>query len=119
MPQITLKKAQVQQLVAFCDEHKQANFFMAKDQGAYVGAAAGIVDGQMKNCIFYFKGCDPQKDQDWYHNARDMFGGDDFGENFPVSHLKDALAQPDLTSVVIKVTPTSVSIQAKMTAKKH
>lgn len=71
MPQITLTKAQVQQLVAFCDEHKQTNFFLAKDQGAYVGAAVSGEDGQIKNCLFYFKGCDPNTDQDWHHNTRD------------------------------------------------
>ena len=107
MPQITLKKEQVQQLVDFCDKQGCKNWFLAKDQGAYVGASAG----EKGNCIFYFKGCDPSKDAEWYDNARNAFGGDDFGQHFDTRMLRDALKIQDMTGFVVKVNPRSISMQ--------
>lgn len=86
MPSITLKRAQVAELVRFCAEHKEDKFFVAKDHGAYVGANTGK-DETFKSIIYYFPKCDPEKDQDWYENASDLFGGDDFGEMLPVDWL--------------------------------
>lgn len=87
MAMITLSSKQVAELKTFCKTHSKDKFFLAKDQGAYVGAAGQDEIGQMENCIFYFKGCDPLKDDDWYENAHDKFGGDDFGEFLPATWL--------------------------------
>lgn len=109
MPQITLSRSQVQSLVAFCDAAGQTEFFIAKDQGAYVGSSTGAEPHQQ--CLFYFKGCDPTKDENFYENARASFGGDDFGEHLPVSHLRAELADSAVAKVRITVRPTSMSIQ--------
>ena len=37
MPQITLNPAQVKELSDFCHKHNLSTFFLAKDEGAYVG----------------------------------------------------------------------------------
>ena len=45
----------------FVTEHSIKQIFIAKDHGAGIGEKA--------NCIFYFKGCDPAKDKDYYDTA--------------------------------------------------
>jgi hypothetical protein len=105
---IELSRAQVQQLADHCEKFELKQWFVAKDQGAYVGASAGAEPE--KACIFYFKGCDPKKDKEWYDTARAKFGGDDFGEMMDVKSLKDALAEKEMTAIEIKVTTRSISI---------
>jgi hypothetical protein len=110
MHSIELSKRQVQQLVDFGIEHKQNQWFIAKDHGAYVGAAYGAEPGQ--NCVFYFKGCDPSKDEDWYDTAHAKFGGDDFGEQMPLADLQRYLEIPNLLCIEIKVKADSICIDA-------
>jgi hypothetical protein len=110
MPQITLSRAQIQSLVSFCEAAKSEKFFIAKDHGAYVGYSTGPTPAQQ--CLFYFKGCDPDKDAEFHDNARRAFGGDDFGEHYPLSHFRQALATPVITKVTIVVTRRSVRFQA-------
>jgi hypothetical protein len=96
MPSITLSKLQIARLAAFCAKHNQEKWFLAKDEGAYVGACSQTAkksDGKPENCIFYFPGCDPVKNADWYDTARHQFGGDDFGEHFDASALADMVKQ--------------------------
>uniref|UniRef100_UPI003F492382 DUF3085 domain-containing protein n=1 Tax=Cupriavidus necator TaxID=106590 RepID=UPI003F492382 len=110
MPQITLSRSQVECLVAFCDAAKSEKFFIAKDHGAYVGYSTGPKPEQ--ECLFYFKGCNPAVDAEFYENARRGFGGDDFGERLSLTGLKETLANADCKSVRITVTPRSIRIDA-------
>lgn len=89
MAQITLSIPQIQKLVEFCIQNNQKQYFIAKDQGAYLGASMGGDN----NCIFYFRGCDPKKDADWYDNAHSKFGGDDFGEHLEFAGLLSMLGR--------------------------
>ncbi len=108
MPQITLSRAQVESLVAFCDAAKSERFFIAKDHGAYVGYSTGSKPEQQ--CLYYFKGCNPAIDADFYENARRSFGGDDFGERLSLTGLKEVLANAECKSVRITVTRRSIRI---------
>lgn len=110
MPQMTLSRAQVQSLVAFCDSAKSDRFFIAKDHGAYLGFSTGPKPEQQ--CLFYFKGCNPAKDVGFWDNAQRAFGGDDFGERYPLSHFRQALSNPECKSVRIVVTRRSVRFEA-------
>ncbi|CAG9186075.1 DUF3085 domain-containing protein [Cupriavidus pampae] len=110
MPQITLSRTQVASLVAFCDAAGSSTFFIAKDEGAYVGYSTGATPD--KQCIFYFKGCNPAKDADFYENTLRMFGGDDFGEHMQLSDLRKALEDPAMKTVRIKLTTTSIRMEA-------
>lgn len=112
MPNITLKRADVQTLLDFCEKHDKKNWFLAKDQGAYVGAAA-TVDGEVENVLFYFKGCDPTKNDDWYDEAHYKFGGDDFGEHFEVDILRQVLKDETMMSLIIAVGKTRISFKTK------
>src|SRR5258708_29253456 len=108
-PSITLSRAQAQTLCDFCAAHNQENYFIAKDQGAYLGAAIGDKPGQ--NCIFYFPDCNPEIDVDhWWDNARILFGGDDFGELLPVAELRKHLDNPRLLSIKYVVSPQEIRI---------
>ena len=84
MPQITLTREQTQQIVDLCEKHGQTKWFFAKDEGAYIGACGGDHDkGTFENVIFYFRGMNPKSEKyagEAWDNARDAFGGDDFGD---------------------------------------
>lgn len=110
MPQITLSRTQVASLVAFCDAAGSNEFFIAKDHGAYVGFSTGSTPD--KQCLFYFKGCNPAKDADFYEKARRSFGDDDFGERLPLVDLRKALEIPATQKVRITVTPRAIQIES-------
>lgn len=93
MPQITLSKAEVKRLIKFCDDKAITHYFIAKDQGAYLGASKGAEPGD--SCIFYFAGCNPEKDADWWENSSYKFGGDDFGEHLDLDWLKKAIERAE------------------------
>lgn len=107
MPVMTLSRAQVEKLHSFCKEHKKDTFFIAKDHGAYVGQSVGATPD--KQCLFYFKGCDPKKDYDFYENAVNGFGGDDFGEFLPISWLEKVVERPDIQKMKINVGARSIT----------
>lgn len=115
MAEITLTRDQATTLVAFCAKHKLEQFFIAKDQGAYVGASVGPAENQ--KVIYYFKGCNPKTDKGWWDNQQRKFGGDDFGEHMPLAGIKDALAHPEVNSVRIRVTATSIRIDGMAPSK--
>lgn len=109
MHSIELTRAQTQQLVDHCVRYNLTQWFIAKDHGAYVGASCGSEPDQ--KCLFYFKGCDPEKDADWYDTAHAKFGGDDFGEHMQLADLTKTLALPRMTTVRIKVTSKSITLE--------
>lgn len=98
MPQITLNSKQVERLSAFLISNQKDTFFVAKDHGAYVGAAS-----DKDSVLFYFAGCDPEKDADFYETSYHKFGGDDFGEFLPAEWITDAAKKPNLEKMVISV----------------
>ena len=114
MAQITLSKKQVKALSAFLRKHNKDKFFLAKDQGAYVGATGGDhEEGNFENLIFYFRGMDPSKetyDGEAYDNARYAFGGDDFGEHMNGEFIHRASVKS--LKVRIKVTPTQLIMES-------
>lgn len=87
---ISLPLNKTRELLEFCQTNNVDQFFFAKDQGAYFGATAGKGD-TFCNSIHYMRGCDPDKNPDFYENAMARFGGDDFGEHFPVKWLELSL----------------------------
>lgn len=112
MAQITLKANEVRQLSDFLKRHNRDTFFVAKDHGAYVGATAGSnADGTFENLVFYFAGCNPEKDEDYYENAMDKFGGDDFGEMLPAQWVHDAAKLEGLTKSVLSVTGSNIGFR--------
>lgn len=107
MPQITLTAKQAQNIIDYCEQRDLEYFFIAKDEGAYLGAANG-----KDNILFFFRGCNPNKDPDYYETARAKFGLGDFGETFDLAILRDALAK-GAKRLVFRVSATSISILSK------
>jgi hypothetical protein len=65
--------------------------FLVHDQGVYVmsnGEPRDIVtvdDMAETTYSAYAEHCNPKVDEDWWDNARDLVGGDDFAEVVPVN----------------------------------
>lgn len=114
MPQITITRKDLEAMSALAKKHGSKKFFMAKDQGAYVGVCGGDHDkGTFENHIVYFKGMDPKKNPyDFYDNARYAFGGDDFGEHFDIDIIHKLVADPLTTKMVVKVGRSSINISS-------
>lgn len=105
---LNLAREQVQQLINFCAKHNQEQWFIAKDHGAYLGYSVGPKPEQQ--CLFYFPGCDPLRNADWYDTTLAQFGGDDFGEHLPVADLVENLLPPEVIGLRFVVAPTEISI---------
>ena len=103
MPQITLPRETVLKML----ETGYDNFYIAKDQGVYVGAGSSTTEDLV---ITYFNGCDPNKDEFWYEEARAKFGGDDFGEQVPMRQLEMVGRADHIASVTIKVNARSIKM---------
>lgn len=113
MPQITLKAKDVRELSEFLKRHNKTEWFLAKDQGAYVGATAGSnADGTFENLIYYFAGCNPDKDEDFYETSRWKFGGDDFGQMLPAEWIHGAAEREGLTKAVLNVSASSITLKS-------
>jgi len=108
MPSITLNRDKVVAMLKLLDK-----FFVAKDHGAYVGVNGGK-DYGFESVIYYFKGCDPVKDEDWYDECHAKFGGDDFGEMLDAKSLVTCLNYPATKGVRINVSKSSITISAVM-----
>lgn len=104
MAQITISRANVLSLLGLCTRAASTTFFLAKDSGAYIGQ-----NFQGSRVLFYFKGCDPTKDADYYDNSRRMFGGDDFGIMLPVQWLQKVADSAQVAKMQINVTSRKVS----------
>lgn len=64
---------------------EEPNVVLVHDKGVYLmsnGQPRDLVDEESAFCA-YAKRCDPTKDTDWWEAARELVGGDDFGEYFP------------------------------------
>lgn len=106
---LKLNRAQLDKLARFLRAHPAAPLFLAKDQGAYFGSSVPPF-GPDDKAIFYFPGCDPDKDDDWYDTARAQFGGDDFGENFDHADVLSLADNPACVGMVVTVTKTHIRI---------
>lgn len=104
MPIITITKKETQQFSEFLSSRGLKEWFLAKDHGAYIGA---YHEGE--TWLKYFRGCNPDKDDHFYDTARDKFGGDDFGENFPSDYIHETAKIGGYLKV--KVYPTSITVR--------
>jgi hypothetical protein len=84
--QLTLTKAQTNALVSCIETHGHNGFYVAKDEGAYIGAGNNSAG---TGVCYYFKNCDPNKNPMCWEECRSKFGGDDWGVSFnEAEHLR-------------------------------
>jgi hypothetical protein len=108
MPSITINREQIVQLADFLKANPDTKPFVAKDQGAYLGASVGEKD----NVIFYFPGCDPKKNANYYEKSRTQFGGDDFGEHLGREFFLRCAEDPKINNLKVNVTKASIKMSA-------
>ena len=107
MIQMTLSKSKVEEFSTFLAENKLSNFFIAKDEGAYIGATT-VKNGQCISWLKYFRGCNPETDKDWRHKTYSKFGGDDFGEFFGAKVVHDMAKRG--SKIIVRVTPSRIEL---------
>ena len=106
--------AKEQGLVAYTnDPVKEPSLILVHDQGVYLmsnGIPRDIVKGT-SSFVAYAKGCNPHKDVDFYDNARDLVGGDDFAETLQVAKdIKDMLNR-GATGINIILTANHIKLE--------
>jgi len=91
---------------------------LVHDQGVYLMSGATerqkTPDGA-KCVVAYAEGCDPTKGEfdDWYDNARDIVGGDDFAEAVDLAFFADAL-RGGAVAIEIKMSKKTYRMRAVM-----
>ncbi len=93
---------------------------LVHDQGVYLmsngtpgdALVPGTTGKYFKHHVAYAKDCDPAKDGEWWDNARDLVGGDDFSETLPwAQQIKDVLDRGAKT-ITINFGKSKISIAA-------
>lgn len=107
MPTLTLTRDDMNKMAAIGKDEGLKTFFLAKDQGAYIG-----IVGKKEKHIVYFRGMNPEKDEYWYEAAADAFGGDDFGEWFDLPMLTELLKDETVSGCKFNVGKTKISIKS-------
>jgi hypothetical protein len=95
-------------IVTHFDQHPTAGLAFVHDQGIYLMPTRPSIPGQNRsNWVVYAKDCNPDTDEDWWENARNLVGGDDFGEDITTAiHVIRACVKEG-KGFSIKVSPTS------------
>lgn len=104
--QKTLSLKETKALADCIEKHNHDSFYLAKDHGAYIGAGNNS-DGT--GVLFFFRGCDPEKDLDYYEECHYKFGGDDFGVQFDDIDFVIA-ARNNRMKLKFSVSPTSIKL---------
>lgn len=72
------------------EETPAPSLFFVHDHGVYLmsnGEPRDIVTDENKETTYvaYAQHCNPRTDNEWWDNARELVGGDDFAETLPIS----------------------------------
>jgi hypothetical protein len=103
---------------------KKPAVILVHDQGVYLmsnGEPRDTVKRKNPNgtdgegaFVAYAKGCNPDKDKDdWYDNARDLVGGDDFGDHLEWAEAIKKMLDDGATEIVINFGTRQMSLAAK------
>lgn len=88
--------------------------FFVHDQGVYLmsnGEPRDIitVDGKETTYVAYAENCNPNVDENWWDNSRDLVGGDDFAETITAD--RDFLVKCGrYENLEIEITPTEIGV---------
>lgn len=77
--------------------------------GNYVGRTGA--DGS-RAAVAYARGCNPEKDPDFYENKERIFGADDGVDFFPVADVVEIL-DPKIVGVTVKVSASKLTLFLK------
>jgi hypothetical protein len=96
-------------IVTHFDSHPNAKLFLVHDHGVYLMPGSPSLPGKREGMhwVTHAKDCNPDTDPECWENARDLVGGDDFGEDItPAIHVIRACVKEG-KGFSIKVSPTS------------
>jgi len=82
---------------------------LVHDHGVYLFA----VQDDNKRAVCYAKGCDPDKNRNWYDRAHRLVGGDDFAES--IGCVGDHV-RAEVVSIRIKLTDKQLIISSNLSA---
>jgi Protein of unknown function (DUF3085) len=93
---------------------------LVHDDGVYLmsnGTPRDLIDPNStekyaRSFVAYAEGCNPTTDDDFYDNARDLVGGDDFSEYFPWAKPIKEMLDNGATKIVVDLKNDSASVTA-------
>jgi hypothetical protein len=100
-------------------EQYKEYLYLVHDQGVYLMSGAEERqpnENPLKISCYaaYAQGCDPDKDSEWYDEARHLVGGDDFAEPLPLKMFEDIIARSGTKkTLVLTLTPKTIKLAAK------
>jgi hypothetical protein len=89
---------------------------LVHDQGIYLmsnGDPRDLERGDHSFCA-YAQGCHPQNDPEWWDTARDLVGGDDFGETLPWARKMAEMLAKGATQIIIGFSEKQLSLSARL-----
>ncbi|ARJ66121.1 hypothetical protein WV31_10825 [Magnetospirillum sp. ME-1] len=120
LPLIAHSKASPSHSKGWGDDTPTPGLFLVHDQGIYLmsnGNPRQMADGSIggegvegRSKVAYAEGCDPDKDAEWWDNARDLVGGDDFAETLPLAMFAGLEDCPEAT-FCLKFTERDIRIE--------
>lgn len=91
----------------------EPQLLLVKDQALYLLNNADVKGTpRERDAVVYAHGCHPDKDDDFYENARMIFGGDDGSVSIPVGWFELAL-KANRRLFKVNVAPTQISLVLK------
>lgn len=88
-------------------------FILVKDQGVYLLSNGLNAQDQTPNesgLVVFAESCNPNTDEDWYHNAWNICGGDDFAEFIELDWFLYAQSE-HCDYVIIEMTDTTMILR--------
>ena len=88
---------------------------LVHDQGVYLMSAGipALPDPHRPkgHKVVYAQGCHPERDDEWWEEARDLVGGDDFAEALPLRLFESIFAlELENIRITIKLTATQLTV---------
>lgn len=111
MSKLVFKASEVRRVV----EHAittEGQILLVHDQGIYLmsnGEPRDVVN-ETSNYVVYAVGCNPETDTNWYDTARDLVGGDDFGETLPFAPAIKEQIESGTEEITLIVTKDAIKL---------
>lgn len=94
---------------------KKPALILVHDQGVYLMSNGVPIlpnrDGKEGSHVVYAENCHPEKDENFWTNARELVGGDDFAENWPIDDEAQLMTNcQNYDLLIFHVNPTNIRL---------
>lgn len=112
MSKLVFKSSDVKRVV----EHAiktEGEILLVHDQGVYLMSSGKPHDkvNENSNFVVYVQGCNSETDADWYDTARNLVGGDDFGESMPFAEAIKEMIDNGAEEIIFSITPENIQLE--------